>query len=229
MSNKLHFGVVVMLAALMAVGCTDIAPEQRSSCRLDKDLMLYSTEFAEIYGLPIDEATDLPEGLLAIRGYWTEFVHAKGRPYLQMQLYLDDTVSIPFPHREGTLAYYESQVRSGFEYFPAKRTLRVDPEAQHNEFHNRILLHNASQGTNTEIVSRYKRALAPGVTAVEFSTVFTPPYDIYLYVGDKPKTGNIYPLFFSVSSGEDISNNVADFHVLSIPDQFGPLLDNDCP
>lgn len=218
-------GMVLMTVGLFS-GCMGSGPEVAHSgfCEEPSDLLVYGSQFADIYGLPPEGATELSEGLLAIRGYWTEFAHARGRPYLQVQIYIDRELGVSLQNKEGSLAHYESYVRSGFEYFSAEPGLRADPQQQHKEFYNRLILHGPESGTKTEAINRYKVDLSPGITAIEFSTAFRTPFDIYFYTGLSAGTDKIDPLFYALTRDENTEGFLDDFVLLSVPEEFKGLM-----
>lgn len=222
--------VFIVIFASVLAGCmnSDAGTVAEEACQEGGDSLLYTARFAETYGLPPEDAVELSEGLQAVRVYRTEYAHAKGRSYLQVQIYIDRELGAALRNTEGTLAHYESHVRSGFEYFSAKPTLRVDPEKQHQEFYNRLILHSSESGTKTEAISRYKVDLAPGITAIEFGTAFRPPFDLYLYRGDDPNTKSIDPLFLALSRDEDVAANIGNFSHMQVPSELWDKLEPGC-
>lgn len=188
---------------LLLVGCgkgegsPEVMDTGSSECRLLNEKLVYSEDFAEKFGLPVDEANVLESELLAVRLYWTELsnplVGESRRPSLHAQFYLKESVPLHLAGEEGTLSDYETRVRSGFRYFehapPEKGEAIVSRDFRN--FRHRVIAVDRNRDAINFDIHRYKRPLIPGVQVVEVGVLLDEPFHIFFYIGEDQPSEDI--------------------------------------
>lgn len=160
------------------------------------DIIVYNKSFAQQFELAVEEAIELPDGLMAVRVYWSFSNRTEQKdPAPKVQLFINESIPINLSDDEGIWVNHYGAEKSGFLGF--SKTLgqyneKFDQE-QYEEFYNRIVVIGDGDFT-TETIDQYTKDLVPGIQAVEFGSLIstlTPPFDVYLYTGNNPSSDSV--------------------------------------